>query len=117
MAEGKDIEVDFYVTRDKKVPFKRWLSKLRDAKARAKVNARIARLRVGNFGDTKPVGKGVSELRVDYGPGYRVYFARTKASVVLLLVGGDKTTQKDDIATAQELWAEYKSRSGEEPED
>jgi putative addiction module killer protein len=117
MAEGKDIEVEFYVTRAGKVPFKSWISKLRDAKARARINVKIVRLRVGNFGDSKSVGKGVSELRVDYGPGYRVYFARTEARLVLLLIGGDKSTQKEDIATAQALWAEYKSRSGEEPED
>jgi putative addiction module killer protein len=83
--------------------FAQWLDELRDIRARARVQARIQRLAAGNPGDVKPVGEGVSEMRIDYGPGYRVYFTRRGNEVVILLVGGDKSTQDTDIKTAQEL--------------
>ncbi len=83
--------------------FVQWLDELRDIRARARVQARIERLAVGNQGDVKPVGKGVSEMRIDYGPGYRVYFTRRGNEVVILLAGGDKSTQDTDIKTAQRL--------------
>jgi putative addiction module killer protein len=83
--------------------FARWLAGLRDGRARARVNARIRRLSVGNPGDVKPVGEGVSEMRIDYGPGYRVYFVQRGAALVILLAGGDKRTQDRDIAKAHEL--------------
>jgi putative addiction module killer protein len=83
--------------------FANWLRKLRDEQARARIQIRIRRLSLGNFGDVKPVGEGVSELRIDYGPGYRVYFHQTETSLVLLLVGGDKKTQDADIAKAKKL--------------
>lgn len=80
-----------------------WFASLRDPQARARINVRIRRLSLGNAGDVKPVGEGVSELRIDYGPGYRVYFARRGQRVVLLLAGGDKRTQGRDIGVAIEL--------------
>lgn len=83
--------------------FVQWLDELRDIRARARVQARIERLASGNPGDVKPVGDGVSELRIDYGPGYRVYFTRRGNEVVILLAGGDKSTQDTDIKTAQKL--------------
>jgi putative addiction module killer protein len=83
--------------------FVQWLDELRDIRARARVQARIERLAAGNPGDVKPVGDGVSELRIDYGPGYRVYFTRRGNEVVILLAGGDKSTQDTDIKTAQGL--------------
>jgi putative addiction module killer protein len=83
--------------------FARWLSNLRDARARSRINARIRRLSVGNPGDAKPVGSGVFEMRIDYGPGYRVYFIRRGAALVILIAGGDKRTQKQDIAMAVKL--------------
>ncbi|MEI6516270.1 MAG: type II toxin-antitoxin system RelE/ParE family toxin [bacterium] len=83
--------------------FARWLDKLRDSRARARVQARIERLATGNAGDGKPVGAGVCELRIDYGPGYRVYFVRQGRDVVILLAGGDKRTQDRDIKTALRL--------------
>ena len=83
--------------------FARWLGSLRDRQARARIQARIDRLEIGNPGDVKPVGGGVSEMRIDYGPGYRVYFVERGATLVILLAGGDKRTQSRDIATAQEL--------------
>jgi len=83
--------------------FAQWLDELRDIRARARVQARIQRLAAGNPGDVKPVGEGVSEMRIDYGPGYRVYFTRRGNEVVILLAGGDKSTQDTDIKTAQGL--------------
>lgn len=80
-----------------------WLSGLRDKLGKARIEARIRRVELGNFGDVKPVGEGVSELRVDCGPGYRVYLAQRGLEVVVLLAGGDKSTQGKDIKTALEL--------------
>ena len=80
-----------------------WFSKLRDRQARARINVRIRRLSLGNPGDVKPVGEGVSKLRIDHGPGYRIYFVQRGATVVVLLAGGDKRTQNQDIQTALEL--------------
>ena len=83
--------------------YSEWFANLRDIQARARINARIRRLSLGNPGDVKPVGEGVSELRIDYGPGYRVYFLQRGCEVVILLAGGDKHTQQKDIQTALEL--------------
>ena len=80
-----------------------WLDGLRDVRARARVLVRVERLAAGNPGDVRPVGEGVSEMRIDYGPGYRVYFKRQDRTVVVLLAGGDKRTQSDDIDTALRL--------------
>ena len=83
--------------------FAKWLDALRDIRARARVLARIERLAVGHSGDARPVGEGVSELRIDYGPGYRVYFKKRGRSLIILLAGGDKRTQARDIRTALRL--------------
>jgi putative addiction module killer protein len=83
--------------------FVRWLDELRDVRARARVQVRIERLAAGNPGDVEPVGEGVSELRIDYGPGYRVYFKKHGRDVVILLAGGDKRTQSADIKIALRL--------------
>jgi putative addiction module killer protein len=83
--------------------FAAWFAGLRDRQARARITARIRRLLLGNPGDVKPVGSGVSEMRIDYGPGYRVYFIRHGEVVVILLCGGDKRTQDRDIARALAL--------------
>jgi putative addiction module killer protein len=83
--------------------FAEWLDDLRDLRARARVQARIERLAMGNPGDVRPVGEGVSELRIDHGPGYRVYFMRRGAELIILLAGGDKSTQTEDIRTALHL--------------
>jgi putative addiction module killer protein len=80
-----------------------WFASLRDRQARARIDVRIRRLSLGNSGDVKPVGGGVSELRIDYGPGYRVYFVQRGQQLVILLAGGDKRTQAQDIQTALEL--------------
>lgn len=83
--------------------YSRWFRKLRDRRAKARIDIRIRRLSLGNPGDAKSVGQGVSELRIDYGPGYRVYFTRRGEAVVILLAGGDKGTQSRDIRKALEL--------------
>ena len=83
--------------------YSRWYNNLRDRQARARIDVRIRRLSLGNPGDVKPVGEGVSELRIDYGPGYRIYFVRHGQTMIILLAGGDKDTQDRDIKTALEL--------------
>lgn len=83
--------------------FSNWLSSLRDARAKAEIARRVRRLALGNPGDVKPVGEGVSELRIHYGPGYRVYFVQRGSLLIVLLCGGDKSAQAKDIALAQKL--------------
>jgi putative addiction module killer protein len=80
--------------------YRKWFDRLRDERARARIDARILRLSLGNPGDSKGVGGGVSELRIDYGPGYRVYFTRRGNMIIVLLCGGDKGSQSEDIARA-----------------
>jgi len=80
-----------------------WFESLRDRQAKARIDIRIRRLSMGNPGDVKPVGQGVSELRIDYGPGYRVYFVQRGETLIILLAGGDKRTQERDIKTALDL--------------
>jgi putative addiction module killer protein len=88
--------------------FSRWLKRLRDADAKARINLRIRRIALTeNLGDFKSVGDGVSELRVDYGPGYRIYFGRRRNQIILLLIGGDKSTQQRDIMKAKQINEEY----------
>lgn len=88
--------------------FDRWLRRLRDTRARAKITARIRRLSLGNPGDVKPVGEGISELRIPYGPGYRVYYITRGPVIVVLLCGGDKATQARDIDQAKAIAAQWK---------
>ncbi len=96
-----------YVSRNGKNHFADWLDHL-DIRANAAVIARLIRVRNGTFGDTKPVGEGVTELRIDYGPGLRVYYGSDGPELVILFAGGDKSTQDRDIALAKKLWKEYK---------
>jgi putative addiction module killer protein len=103
-------EIRRYRTASDREPFTEWLTSLRDTQARARILTRVERLELGNFGDCKAVGNGVSELRIDWGPGYRVYFARDGAAHVVLLCGGDKRTQTADIRKAVKLWQEYLNR-------
>jgi putative addiction module killer protein len=86
--------------------FDAWLENLRDSRARAKILTRIQRLELGNAGDVRPVGDGLSEIRIDFGPGYRVYYKQAGKEIVLLLCGGDKSTQDKDIARAKILAAQ-----------
>lgn len=105
--DAKPQRVEMFETVEGKCPFKAWLRDLRDQRARQAIRARIARVRLGNFGDSTPVGDGVIELRIHYGPGYRVYLGRDGDALVILLVGGDKSTQERDILTAKDYWKAY----------
>ena len=90
------------------VPFDEWFDSLRDKRMQAAVDARLARVRAGNFGDCKSVGGGVFELRINFGPGLRVYYGLRGQQVVVLLGGGDKSSQQRDIRRAQQLWQQFK---------
>jgi len=109
---GREIEIRLF-RKSRSTPFSDWFASLTDARARGIVRARLNRVRLGNFGDCKPVGGGVEELRIDFGPGYRLYYVRQGALVVLLLCGGDKRTQAKDIVTARKYWKEYLDAKGE----
>ena len=101
------MEVREYLTANDKNPFRKWLNSIRDSRTRARIQTRLDRLEIGNFGDCEPVGEGVSELRLHFGAGYRVYFGKDGDNIVLLLLGGDKGSQADDIKTAKEYWSDY----------
>jgi putative addiction module killer protein len=88
-----------------------WFARLKDERAKARINARILRLSIGKPGDVKPVGAGVSEMRIDYGPGYRVYFIGRGQALVILLCGGDKSSQSADIASAKALAADLEDEA------
>jgi putative addiction module killer protein len=103
-------EIKHYLTESGSDTFADWFDALRDRMAKARIAQRIDRMTLGNFGDCKPVGDGVWEIRIDHGAGYRVYYAQAGAKLVLLLVGGDKRTQTADIATAQRYWTDWQKR-------
>lgn len=106
--EASSRELRVYESPSGKVPFDDWIEGLRDAKGRAQIQVRLDRLEQGNLGDCKPVGEGVLELRIKLGPGYRVYFGEDGPLVILLLIGGDKSTQDKDIKTAKLYWQQYR---------
>ena len=101
-------KVVVYHAPDGWAPFEEWIESLRDEKGKSIVTARLGRVRVGNLGDCRPVGQGVLELRVGFGPGYRVYFGQEGQTVIILLCGGDKKSQKKDIQNALVYWADYR---------
>ena len=105
------VEVRRYQRLDGAVPLTDWLAGLRDRRVRAKLEIRFRRVSLGIFGDIKPVGEGVLELREDIGPSYRVYMGRHGAELVILLCGGDKRTQDADIQRAKDYWLDWKRRS------
>ena len=106
------LDVHHYVSRAGKDIFDDWLAQLADSRTQAKIAARINRLAAGNFGDCKPLRQGVCELRIDWGPGYRVYYAMIGRECALLLCGGDKRKQSPDIQRALEYLKDYKERAG-----
>jgi len=106
------IEIRHYVNHAGKDVFDDWLTQLRDSRAQAKIAVRINRLAAGNFGDCKPLRQGLSELRINWGPGYRVYYAMIGREYVLVLCGGDKRKQFADIGRALEYLKDYKERTG-----
>ena len=92
--------------------FRKWRVRLKDGRILALIASRLDRLAFGNAGDVKPVGHGISELRIDYGPGYRIYFQKQGNTIIILLCGGDKNTQTKDIQTAKRLAAEWSKENG-----
>ena len=100
--------LEYYLDDNGEAPFVQWLYSLRDKVAVYRIRARLDRVELGNFGTVKSVGGGVSELKIDHGPGYRVYYAMSGKTVVLLLIGGDKATQQKDIETARAYWKQQK---------
>jgi len=106
--EATERKIVTLTTVDGRTPFEEWLKGLKDKRSKARVLNRIDRLRLGNFGDCKSVGSGVYELRIHFGPGFRVYFGLHGNEMVVLLVGGDKSSQRKDIETATQFWKEYK---------
>ncbi len=110
-SEAKPKELKEYLLPNGQSPFGNWLISLKDAKTRARIRVRLDRLKAGNLGDSKSVDGGVQELRMDFGPGYRVYFGQDGDSLVLLLCGGTKRTQRSNIELAHEYWRDYKRRS------
>jgi putative addiction module killer protein len=107
------IEIEQYIDRLGRNAFDRWFNRLSD-EAQARIATSLARVTNGNFSNSKGVGAGVEELRIDFGPGYRIYFGRDGAVLVILLGGGTKKRQQDDIALAQTKWNEYKKRKQEQ---
>jgi putative addiction module killer protein len=105
------VEIRHYVSRTGKDVFDDWLTHLADARAQAKIAVRIDRLAAGNFGDCKSLSQGLFELRIDWGPGYRIYYAMHGTAFVLLLCGGDKRKQSSDIGRAMKYLRDYKERS------
>lgn len=111
--EAQIRNVEYYATRDGKKPVLEWIQSLRDSRARAKIRVRISRIELGNFGYCESVGEGVMELKIDFGPGYRVYFGQVGTKLVILLCAGDKSTQSKDIKKAKMYWEEYRSRKND----
>ncbi len=97
-----------------KQPFLEWLNSLKDERAIDRIKARLARVRLGNFGQTRSLGAGIQELKIDYGPGYRIYFGQDGDVLVILLCGGDKRKQDEEIKAAKRYWASYKKEKGRE---
>lgn len=108
--EAKQREVIYYETEEGKRPCQDWLDSLKDVRARAKIRTRLDRISLGNFGFCDSVGLGVTELKIDFGPGYRVYFGQVQNRLIILLCGGDKSTQRADIETAHSYWLDYRRR-------
>ena len=104
---GDPVEIRIYRGNHAKAPFLKWLAAQKDKRTVAIVQARLNRIRMGNFGDAKPVGGGIEELRIDFGPGYRIYFGRDGKTVVVLLCAGSKRGQSKDIEAAAAYWRHY----------
>jgi putative addiction module killer protein len=108
--EAKDRAVFYYVAVSGRSPFREWRSRIADGNTKAAIDARIARFRGGNFGKSDPIGESAWESKIDFGPGWRIYYGRDGDDIVVLLLGGDKSTQDADIKLAKEYWTDYKNR-------
>jgi len=109
MPEVQPKEIQRYIASDGKNPYDQWFYSLRDINAQAKIISRLNRIADGNLGDYRSVGEGVCELKINYGLGYRIYFGQIGITIVLLICGGDKSTQDRDIRQAKEYWTNYRS--------
>ncbi|MBI4124909.1 MAG: type II toxin-antitoxin system RelE/ParE family toxin [Deltaproteobacteria bacterium] len=105
--EAKPREIKIYQTPEGKAPFETWFYGLKDKVVRRKIRVRLDRTEEGNLGEWNAVGRGISEMKINYGPGYRIYFGQEGNTLVILLCGGDKRTQKNDIKKAQAYWEDY----------
>lgn len=103
--------INEYIDDAGRSPYAEWLSRLRDPRAKAKVIIQVDKMELGLFGDAEPIGEGLSELRIHYGPGYRVYFGKEEDKIYLLLCGGDKSSQSKDIKRAKGYWLSHKERA------
>jgi putative addiction module killer protein len=103
--------INEYTDEQGKSPYAQWLNSLRDARTKAKIIMQVDKMELGLFGDVEPIGEGLSELRIHYGPGYRVYYGKEGNQVYLLLCGGDKSTQSKDIKKAKQYWKDHKRRN------
>ena len=103
-------KIQRYITPDGKIPIDEWLDSFRDSKTKAIINARIKRVNNGNLGNYRSLGDSIYELKINYGAGYRVYFGQVGTEIILLLSGGDKSTQDRDIHKAKEYWRDYEQR-------
>jgi putative addiction module killer protein len=110
IMEVQPREIRRYTTPEGRAPFTEWLDSLRDRNVRVRIKSRLDRVEQGNLGDFKSVGQGVFELRINYGPGYRVYFGQVGLTMVVILIAGDKSTQEQDIRQAIEYWTDYEKR-------
>lgn len=110
-------EIRIYITTNGKQPFNQWLTRIKDKTTQARVRRRLDRLALGHLGDAKSLGDGISELRLQFGSGYRIYFGEINNAIILLLCGGDKNSQTKDIQKAKEYWYEFTERIRNETSD
>jgi len=108
MMNHNEISIEIYQDERGREPFTEWLNSIKDQQTVARIDNRLERVRRGNFGDYRSLGGGLYELRLQFGPGYRIYYGRIGEELVILLAGGDKSTQPRDIRRAQQLWEDYK---------
>ncbi len=111
VAAGQVFALKAFVLENGSCPVEDWIKGIRDTQTKQRIQSRLDRIERGNLGDCHPVGEGVSEFRMDFGAGYRIYFAQTAGTLIVLLVGGDKSTQDNDIKTARQLWKDYRDET------
>lgn len=110
MVPVEQKEIEFYITKEGKILYEEWFEFLKDVKVQSIILKRLARVRMGNLGEWRSLGEGVGELKIDFGPGYRIYFGQEGQKLIILLCGGDKNTQTKDIKKALEFWKNYQRR-------
>lgn len=114
--DATEKQLQLYRKEDGAIPFSSWMQEIKDRTTRLRIQARIDKVALGNLGSVNSVGQGVHELKIDIGPGFRVYFGNDGKQIILLLLGGDKSSQKKDIQTAQDYWQDFQDRK-EHPND